>query len=152
MAQRPSRSGFPQTCLQRIDAALYMVWLLLPAVQTSLHAVTGALAVALYLARGCFWTGKHCPSTVAQFFAARAVCGRPCRWRCSYFLERGGGNLAGYYAQQGMFWFPLLWCAYARERGDALLYRFVKAAAVRPAGGDHAYHHRLAGAGAAARR
>ena len=41
------------------------------------------------------------------------------------FLNRGGSEPLGYYAQQAMFWFPLLWCANAAQRADQTAYRLV---------------------------
>jgi hypothetical protein len=41
-------------------------------------------------------------------------------------LRRGAGHFWAYYAQQGMFWFPLLFCAYARTRRDERLLRALK--------------------------
>ena len=42
------------------------------------------------------------------------------------FLERGGENGPGFYVQQAMFWFPVVFCGYARERGDNRLWRWVR--------------------------
>lgn len=103
---------------------LYMTWLLLPAVQTTLHAVTGALAMGVF-GLGVLLDGDTLPKHWRSFLP-RVLFAAVLPLALFFFLQRGGGNLPGYYAQQGMFWFPLLWCAYARERRDDLLYRFVK--------------------------
>ena len=108
-----------------VNAAMlaYMVWLVLPAVQTATHAVTGALTVAVF-GVGVLLDGETLPRRWASFLP-RVLLAAALPLALFYFLERGGGNLPGYYAQQGMFWFPLLWCAYARERDDARLYRWI---------------------------
>ena len=101
----------------------YMVWLLLPAVQSALHAVTGAAAVVVF-GVGVLLDGETLARRWADFLL-RVFCMAILPLALFYFLERGGGNLPGYLAQQGMFWFPLLWCAYARRRGDARLTRWI---------------------------
>jgi len=102
----------------------YMTWLLLPAAQAGLHAVTGALAVGVF-GVGVVLDGETLPKRW-YVFLSRVLLAVALPFALFYFLERGGGNLPGYLAQQGMFWFPLLWCAYARERGDGRLYRFIR--------------------------
>ncbi len=103
---------------------LYMIWLLLPAVQTTLHAAFGAGTVALF-AVGVLLDVE---TLKRRWFSLllRALLMAALPLFLFYLLSRGGGNLPAYLAQQGMFWFPMVWCAYARERGDARLYRFVK--------------------------
>ncbi len=103
---------------------LYMTWLLLPAAQAALHAVTGALAVGIF-GVGVLLDGETLPQNWRSFLP-RVFFALALPFLLYRFLSRGGGEFAGYIAMQGMFWFPLLWCAYARERGDARLYRFVK--------------------------
>ena len=102
---------------------LYMSWLLLPAVQNALHAVTGVAAVGLF-GLGVLLDGQTFQRRPWAFLL-RVLCAATLPLALFYFLERGGGNLWGYFVQQGMFWFPPLWCAYARQRDDALLYRAV---------------------------
>jgi len=103
---------------------LYMAWLLLPAAQASLHAVTGALAVCVF-GVGALLNGSTFYKRWWDW-ALRALLAVLLPLALFYFLDRGAGNLPGYLAEQGMFWFPLLWCAYARFSGDPLLYRAVK--------------------------
>ena len=102
---------------------LYIVWLMLPAVQTTGRAVTGVLAVILFGA-AVLADGETLPKHWLTFLP-RIAFAALLPLALYFFVGRGGSNLAGYYAQQGMFWFPLLWCAYARERDDDRLYRFV---------------------------
>lgn len=100
---------------------LYTFWLLLPAVQTTGRAATGVLAVALfglgvltdvpYLRKGWYWT------------LARAACAAVMPLILRAFVGRGGTNFGGFYVQQAMFWFPLVFAGYARERGDRRLWR-----------------------------
>ncbi len=103
---------------------LYMAWLLLPAAQAALHAVTGVIAVGVF-GLGAAMDGETLPKRWPAFLS-RVGLAVALPLFLFYFLERGGGNLPGYLAQQGMFWFPLLWCGYARQNGDRRLYRFVK--------------------------
>ena len=103
---------------------LYMIWLLLPAVQAGLHAVTGALTIGIF-ALGILLDGETLKNRVFDYIT-RALLAVALPLCLFYFLNRGAGNLPGYLAQQGMFWFPLLWCAYARQKGDPFLYRYVK--------------------------
>lgn len=102
---------------------LYMGWLLLPAVQAATHAVTGALSVGVF-GLGVALDGDMLPRRW-RWFLPRVLAAALLPLALYFFLERGGGQFAGYYAQQGMFWFPPLWCAYARGRGDARLYRWI---------------------------
>ena len=110
--------------LCNLSMLLYIVWLMLPVVQTSLHAVTGAATVVLF-GVGVLLDGETFPKRLPAFLLrVLFVAGLPLV--LFFVMERGGGNLPAYYAQQGMFWFPVLWCAYARERADARLYRWIK--------------------------
>ena len=102
----------------------YMIWLVLPMAQAALHAVTGVATLALF-GLGVVWEGQTL-RTHPWRFCLRVLCAVALPLGLYFLLERGGGNLPGYLVQQGMFWFPLLWCAYARERGDTRLYRWVK--------------------------
>ena len=102
---------------------LYILWLLLPCMQALGHAAFGVATVALFgvgVALDGDTLPRHWRSFLPRVFCAVAL---PfLLWR---FLDRGA-SFWGFYAQQGMFWFPLLWTAYARQQDDARLYRFVK--------------------------
>ncbi|MCL1854114.1 MAG: hypothetical protein FWF86_00145 [Clostridia bacterium] len=105
---------------------LYTLWLLLPALQTTGRAATGAIAVCLFgvgvlldrLYLKTHWAG----------FLLRCLCAAVLPLVMRFFLRRGAESFAGYYAQQVMFWYPLIWCGYARVRGDERLWRFLNAA------------------------
>lgn len=103
---------------------LYIVWLLIPAVQTTGRAMTGAFTVGLFAAGVWMdWDGfKKCWKSLVL----RALCMAAFPIVLWVFLGRGGSNFAGFYVQQSMFWFPLVFAGYARERGDARLWRFAK--------------------------
>lgn len=112
--------------LTNASMLLYMVWLLLPAVQVTLHAATGAFAVLVFGVAVLL----H-PDTQGRRlwdWVLRALCAAVLPLMLFYFLQRGGGNLPAYLAQQGMFWFAPLWFAYARQLGDRRVYRLVGAA------------------------
>jgi len=103
---------------------LYTVWLLLPAVQTTGGALAGCCCVALFgvgvLLDTAYLKRQWLDFLLRVLFAAVLPL---ILW---FYLQRGGGLFWGYYGQQGMFWFPVLFCAYARTRGDKRLWRFVK--------------------------
>lgn len=103
---------------------LYTFWLMLPAAQTMARAMAGVLAV------GLFWLGALLDTEFLKkrwhWLALSALCMLALPLMLNVFLERGGEHFAGFYVQQVMFWFPLAFCAYARQRGDARLYRWLK--------------------------
>ncbi len=109
--------------LVNLSMLLYMTWLLLPAVQTTLRAVTGVLAVGLF-GVGAMLAGGTLGGRI-RWLAPRALLCVLLPVALFFLLERGGGNLPAYLVQQGMFWFPLLWCSFARKAGDARHYRLV---------------------------
>lgn len=110
--------------LMNASMLLYLFWLLLPAVQTTGHAATGAAAVALFGVGALLdntWLKAHGWRTLL-----RAACAALMPVILRVFLERGGENGPGFYVQQAMFWFPVVFCGYARERGDNRLWRWVR--------------------------
>lgn len=103
---------------------LYTFWLLLPAVQTTGRAATGVLAVALFglgVALDVPYLKKSWYRTLA-----RAACAAVMPLILRAFVGRGGTNFAGFYVQQAMLWFPLVFAGYARERGDRRLWRWLR--------------------------
>ena len=110
--------------LMNVSMLLYLFWLLLPAVQTTGRAVTGVAAVALFgvgvLLDGS-WLKAHGWRTLL-----RAACAALMPVILRVFLARGGENGAGFYVQQAMFWFPVVFAGYARERDDSHLWRWVR--------------------------
>ena len=92
--------------LMNVSMLLYLFWLLLPAVQTTGRAVTGAAAVALFgvgvLLDGS-WLRAHGWRTLL-----RAACAALMPVILRVFLARGGENGAGFSVQQAMFWFPVV--------------------------------------------
>ena len=110
--------------LMNASMLLYLFWLLLPAVQTTGRAVTGVAAVALFgvgvLLDGS-WLRAHGWRTLL-----RAACAALMPVILRVFLARGGENGAGFYVQQAMFWFPVIFAGYARERDDSRLWRWVR--------------------------
>ena len=110
--------------LMNASMLLYLFWLLLPAVQTTGRAVTGVASVALFgvgvLLDGS-WLRAHGWRTLL-----RAACAALMPVILRVFLARGGENGAGFYVQQAMFWFPVVFAGYARERDDSRLWRWVR--------------------------
>lgn len=110
--------------LMNASMLVYLFWLLLPAVQTTGRAATGAAAVALFGAGVLLdgtWLRAHGWRTLL-----RAACAALMPVILRVFLARGGENGAGFYVQQAMFWFPVVFAGYARERGDSRLWRWIR--------------------------
>lgn len=119
----PKASSLSAT-LCNASMLLYILWLLLPAVQTTGGALAGGVTVAVFgvgLLLDFPYLKAHWPKVFLRLLLMAAL---PLVLR--FFLRRGTDHFLGYYAQQGMFWFPLLFCGYARDRGDPRLWRFVK--------------------------
>ncbi|MFH1513624.1 MAG: hypothetical protein ABIG45_09750 [Bacillota bacterium] len=109
--------------LQNASMLIYILWLMLPAVQVRLKAATGAMALLVF-AVGVLLDGE----TLLRHwkaFVPRVLCVAALPLLLLFFLNRGGSEPVGYYAQQVMFWFPLLWCAHTLQTGDKPAYRFV---------------------------
>lgn len=103
---------------------LYTLWLLLPALQTTGRAITGVAAVGFF-GLGVLLNAEYLRLRWARLLLS-AACAAAMPLLLRFFLERGGESFAGFYVQQAMFWFPLVFCAYARDRGDRRLWRFLK--------------------------
>jgi len=103
---------------------VYVIWLFLPAVQTTGRSYTGAAAVALFAA-GAVMDLPYLKKNLWSLLA-RAVCALIVPVGLIVFLHRGGDSKAGYYVQQVMFWFPVIWAGYARTRGDSRLWKHLK--------------------------
>lgn len=106
---------------------LYVLWLMLPAVQTTGRAVSGVAAVGLF-AIGVLMDPALWRSGISHFasVALRAVCAAAMPVLLFFLMGRGGDNLPAFVVQHGMFWFPLVFCGYARLRGDSRLWRWLK--------------------------
>jgi len=107
--------------LIRCSIWLYVLWLLLPAVQTTGRAMTGAACVGLFglgVLLDFETLKKHWPSLLA-----RAACAAVMPLFMRKFMDRGGTNFAGFYVQQAMFWFPLVFAGHARTLGDKRLWK-----------------------------
>ncbi len=102
---------------------LYILWLMLPCVQTTLGAMGGIVFVGLFglsVLLNVSFMKQHGKWFVCAVILTALM---PLFW--AHFMGRGGTNLLGYYVQQGMFWFPLLVVAYARKSEDRLLTRYI---------------------------
>lgn len=104
--------------------ALYLIWLLLPAVQTTGRAMTGAACVALF-ALGVVIDWPYFKRHFVDLML-RAGCAAILPLLLRLMMNRGGSNFAGYYVAQVMFWFPLIYAGYARTKGDARLWKPLK--------------------------
>lgn len=104
--------------------ALYLVWLLLPAVQTTGRAMTGAACVALF-ALGVILDWPYFKRHFMDLLL-RAGCAAILPLLLRLMMNRGGSNFAGYYVAQVMFWFPLIYAGYARTKADARLWKPLK--------------------------
>jgi len=110
--------------LMRFSILLYVLWLLLPAVQTTGRAMTGCFCVGLFgLGVLLDWETlkKQWP-----WLLARAVCAAAMPLILRRFMDRGGTNFAGFYVQQAMFWFPLVYAGHVRALGDKRLWKHLR--------------------------
>ena len=110
--------------LIRSSVWLYVIWLLLPAVQTTGRAITGAACVGLFgLGVLLDWDTlkKHWFPLLL-----REVCAAVMPLLLRSFMDRGGSNFAGFYVQQAMFWFPLVYAGHVRTLGDKRLWKNLK--------------------------
>ena len=101
----------------------YLIWLLLPAVQTTGRAVTGLACIMLFAA-GVLLDWTYFKAHWRGLFA-RAACCAAMPLLMYFFLNRGA-VFGGFYVQHAMSWFPLIYAGYARERGGKTLLRGVK--------------------------
>lgn len=110
--------------LIRFSIWLYVFWLLLPAVQTTGRAMTGAACVGLFglgVLLDMDTLKKQWPGLLARAFCAAVM---PLFMR--RFMDRGGAHFAGFYVQQAMFWFPLVFMGHVRTLGDRSLWKGLK--------------------------
>ena len=107
--------------LIRSSIWLYVIWLLLPAVQTTGRAMTGAACVGLF----GFGVLLDADTLKKEWLSllARAACAALMPLLICQFMDRGGVNFAGFYVQQAMFWFPLVFAGHARTLGDKSLWK-----------------------------
>lgn len=101
-----------------------MLWLLLPAVQATGRAVSGAFCVVLF-GLGVL-LDLQTLKTCWKELLLRALCAALMPLVLRRFLNRGGDNFWGYYVQQGMFWFPLVFAGHVRSRGDRQAWTYLK--------------------------
>lgn len=109
--------------LRDASMLLYIVWLMLPAVQVRLKAVTGALSLLIFAAGVLLDWEAFVKSWRVVLF--RVLCLAALPLLLIFFLKRGGSEPVGFYAEQAMFWFPLLWCADAAQKPYKTAYREV---------------------------
>lgn len=110
--------------LQNASILLYVLWLLLPAVQATGRAVSGAFCVVLF-GLGVL-LDLQTLKTCWKELLLRALCAALMPLVLRRFLNRGGDNFWGYYVQQGMFWFPLVFAGHVRSRGDRQAWTYLK--------------------------
>ena len=110
--------------LIRSSIWLYVFWLLLPAVQTTGRAMTGAACVGLF-GLGVLLDIEMLKKQWLSLLA-RAACAAVMPLLMRKFMDRGGANFAGFYVQQAMFWFPLVFAGHVRTLGDRSLWKGLK--------------------------
>ena len=110
--------------LIRASMWLYVIWLLLPAVQTTGRAMSGAACVGLF-GLGVLLDGETLKKEW-PLLLARAACAAAMPVLMRLFMDRGGTNFAGFYVQQAMFWFPLVYAGHVRTLGDKRLWKNLK--------------------------
>lgn len=103
---------------------LYVLWLMLPAVQTTGRAISGVFTLGLFAAGAAMdaatWKKDWLGLLARAFFMAAMPL------LLFYLMGRGGGSVLSFFVQHSMFWFPLVFCGYARMRGDSCLWRWLK--------------------------
>ncbi len=110
--------------LVNLSVLLYVLWLLIPAAQTTGGALFGAACVGLF-ALGVLLDFSHFRKNWKELcLRALLALGLPLILR--RYLDRGGENFLGFYVQQVMFWFPLIFAGYARQKGDRRLWKNLK--------------------------
>jgi len=110
--------------LIRLSIWLYVLWLLLPAVQTTGRAMTGAACVGLF-GLGVLLDIEMLKKQWLSLLA-RAACAAVMPLLMRKFMDRGGANFAGFYVQQAMFWFPLVFAGHVRTLGDKRLWKHLQ--------------------------
>lgn len=110
--------------LAQFSMVFYLVWLLLPAVQSTGRAVTGCACVALF-ALGVLLDWDFFKQNWLSI-GLRAACMAAVPVLMRVFLHRGGNAPMGFFVQSAMFFFPLVYAGYARERGDKRLWQGLK--------------------------
>ena len=103
---------------------LYTVWLLVPAIQTTGRAMTGCAAVALF-ALGVLLDWEYFRAHWA-LLVGQALCAACAPLILYFFLNRGGTGFAGFYVQNAMLWFPLIYLSYSRGKNDSRLWQYWK--------------------------
>ena len=108
--------------LQNASILLYVLWLLVPAVQTTGRAAAGVFCVAL------FGLGVllDVPGVNWKRLAPRVLCAALMPLILRRYLNRGNDHFLGYYVQQAMFWFPLVFAGHARDQGDRRAWRWLR--------------------------
>lgn len=102
----------------------YCIWLLLPVVQTTGRAVTGAATVALFVAGILLDVEEWRKNWLLLLF--QAVCAAVLPYILLRFMHRGGDNGAGFYVSNVMLWYPLIYVSYALRKKDERLWRYLK--------------------------
>ena len=110
----------PRTLI-RFSMLFYLVWLLLPAVQTTLRAASGGLCVVLFGIGALLDTETLKKQWFSLFLRAAAAAVMPLV--LMRFLGRGGTEPAGFYVQNAMLWFPLVFAGHVRTVGDPALWK-----------------------------
>ena len=110
--------------LIRASIQLYVIWLLLPAVQTTGRAMTGAACVGLFGLGVLLDTDTLKKEWLSLL--ARAACAAAMPLLMRKYMDRGGTNFAGFYVQQAMFWFPLVFAGHVRTLNSQSLWKGLK--------------------------
>ena len=110
--------------LIRWSILLYVIWLLLPAVQTTGRAVSGCACVGLF-GLGILLDTQTL-KTQWKHLLCRAAAAAAMPLLARLFMDRGGTHFAGFYVQHAMFWFPLAFAGHVRTLGDRRLWKHLK--------------------------
>lgn len=101
---------------------LYIVWLFLPAVQ-NLTGLRAGLATLALFGFGLLLDVDYLRTKGLELFLR--VCAAALLPIYAFCAMHRGGEFLPFLCQNGMFWFPAVFCAYARFKGDRRLTRYI---------------------------
>jgi len=107
--------------LIRFSMIAYVLWLMLPAVQTTGRAMTGAACVGLF-GLGVMLDVETLKKQWLSLLL-RAGCAAVMPLFLRRFMDRGGEAAAGFYVQNAMLWFPLVFAGHVRTLKNKELWK-----------------------------
>jgi len=109
--------------LIRLSMLAYVLWLM-PAVRTTGGAIAGAACILLF-GLGVLMDVEALKKEWLHLLG-RAACAALMPLFLIRFLNRGGEQPLGFYVQNAMMWFPLVFAGHVRSVGDKQLWKFLR--------------------------